>query len=84
MIAPFFDPVAVSSSARSGSSASWISWAAVATASISRGASLRSSRVAVWRTSSRIFLPSSVVSDFASFGKMPPASWRVSSSVGSS
>ena len=80
--APFFEPDAASSSARSGASASWICCAAVATCSCSRGASLRSERVAVARTSSRIFFGSSVETVPASSGKIPDASERTSSSVG--
>ena len=59
--APFFEPVALSCSSRSGASAAMICSAAEATCSSSRGLSLRSSRIAALRTSSRIFLASSVV-----------------------
>ena len=81
--APFLEPEACSSSARNGLSASWICCAAVATCSCSRGASLRSERVAVARTSSRIFFGSSVETVPASSGKIPDPSVRTSSSVGS-
>ena len=70
VMAPFFAPEALSSSARSGSSAARISCAAVPTDSISRGASRRSSRVAVWRTSSRSRLGSSPATVFARSGKI--------------
>ena len=70
VIAPFFAPDAFSSSARSGSSAARISTAAVATDSISRGASRRSSRVAVCRTSSRSRFGSSLATVFARSGKI--------------
>ena len=63
--APFFEPVAFAASLKSGFSASEIWIAAVATPSSSRGVSRRSSRIAALRTSSRIFLESSVVSSFA-------------------
>ena len=60
----------------SGASASRIWTAALPTASVSRGASRRSSRTAVERTSSRIFFESSVVTVCATSVKMPPASAR--------
>ena len=82
MIAPFFAPDAFSSSARSGSRAVRISCAAVPTDSISRGARRRSSRVAVWRTSSRSRFGSSPATFFARSGKIAPASVRASSSDG--
>ena len=56
--------------------------AALPTASVSRGASRRSSRTAALRTSSRIFFESSVVTVCATCLKMPLASERASSSVG--
>ena len=82
--APFFEPVALASSFVSGASAARIWIAAVATDSSSRGASRRSSRIAVERTSSRIFLESSVESFGAISTNSPPTSLRVSSRVGSS
>jgi hypothetical protein len=59
--APFFEPVAFAASLNSGRSASSIWIAAVATCSSSRFERRRSSRIAALRTSSRIFLESSVV-----------------------
>ena len=82
--APFFDPVAFASSLVSGFSASRIWIAAVATDSSSRGASRRSSRIAVERTSSRIFFESSVESFGAISTNRPPTSPRTSSRLGSS
>ena len=83
MIAPFFEPVAFASSSRSGASAASICTDAAATDSTSRGARRRSSRVAVWRTSSRTRRGSSDVIVFASLTKTPPPSVRISSSGGS-
>ncbi len=60
-IAPFFEPVAFACCLKSGSSPLRICSAATATFSSSRGVSLRSSRIAALRTSSRIFFESSVV-----------------------
>ena len=83
VIAPFFEPEAFSSSARNGASAASICTAAAATDSTSRGARRRSSRVAVWRTSSRTRRGSSFVIFLASSTKTPVPSIRISSSVGS-
>ncbi len=83
VIAPFFDPVASASSARSDARDSRICCAAAPTFSSSRGVSLRSSRIAALRTSSRIFFESSVESEPARSPKMPLTSARDSSSVGS-
>ena len=83
VIAPFFEPVALSSCFSSGRIASRICSAAAATCSSSRGVSLRSGRIAASRTSSRIFFESSVVIFFARSLKMPATSVRASSSVGS-
>ena len=65
MIAPFFDPVAPSRSARSGSRAALISSAAVATDSVSRGVSAVVPRR---RLADEVadFLPSSMVIAWAS------------------
>ena len=82
-IAPFFEPVALSCSLRSGASAARICSAATATSSSSRGVSLRSSRIAALRTSSRIFFESSVVIWPTSSTNIPLTSLRASSSGGS-
>ena len=82
VIAPFFEPVALPSSLRSGASASRISIAACATDSSSRGVSRRSSRMAELRTSSRIFFESSVVIFGARSANMPPTSSRTSAIAG--
>ena len=68
---------------RPGAIAARICSAATATCSSSRGVSLRSSRIAALRTSSRIFFASSVVICGTSSRKSPPTSLRASSSVGS-
>ena len=83
MTAPFFAPVALSYSFWSGERASRIWMAAFATESSSRGVSWRSFRIAAFRTSSRIFLESSVVILLATSTKRPPTSLRASSSGGS-
>ena len=80
--APFFEPVAFASSLYSGASASRTWVAALATDSNSRGASLRSSRIAVECTRSRIFFESSVLSSGAISTKSPPARVRTSSREG--
>ena len=73
-IAPFLAPVAFACCLNSGSRPLRICSAATATFSSSRGVSLRSSRIAALRTSSRIFFESSVVIWLTRSGNIPPAS----------
>jgi hypothetical protein len=81
--APFFEPLAFSASRSSGVIAALICSAAVPTLSTSFGVRRRSSRIAVLRTSSRIFFASSVVICGTSSTKSPPTSDRASSREGS-